>query len=231
MKITLADHVIAEVVGDQLFLLDSREKQVYSLPAYAISDYRPETKTLLVTPEFTSKAQKLIDCGAASTPGIVSRRVVVGSTGALISGGLLAISMPAQATAASEPILFTGQWRLSSDSGGGDPFELRIVEFFLLFSLDEVTPLADADDSEPWTIQILGRTFTELFRAYYDQAGFLIKDGTDEPNDPLGDPGDPFYDFWFRLNQNLPGTREFVATITAGTVTVQILFQPTVAGS
>ena len=109
MKITLATHVIAEVVGEQLFVLHSSDKQVYSIPLNALTHYDPETKTLEGDLSVASVLQTLCDKGLAVTPGRVSRRVVVGSTGAMIGGVVAALSLPAHARASSDALASDGE--------------------------------------------------------------------------------------------------------------------------
>ena len=223
MKITLATHIVVEQVGQQMFLLDSQNKQVYTLPTEGVAHYAPETQTMIVTPALVPEAQKLVDAGVATLPGMVSRRAVVGSTGVFIGGGLVAMSMPSLAAASSGPTPFTGEWIFGSAQNA-----LEKLEFILLFSLEDVTPLQDADPTIPWTVQLFGRSFDVFFEEsiYYGTGFFFDLAGPED----VGVPGENFFDFWLAVSNAGPKSA-FVATVTAGDITVQILFEPMVPGS
>lgn len=115
MKITLAAHTVVEHVGDHLLVLDSDRGVVYCLPRDGITHYTPETHTLVVTHELTPEAHALVDAGLATIPGTVSRRAVVGSTGVVVAGGLVAMSMPAVAASQSPGP------NIGGGGNGGDP--------------------------------------------------------------------------------------------------------------
>ena len=164
MKITLGTHIVVEQVGQQMFLLDSQNKQVYSLPAEGVVEYSPDTKTVSLAPSLVSEAQKLVDAGVATLPGMVSRRAVVGSTGALVAGGLVAMSMPSAAMAASPVPNGLG--------GGGEPegipagfwtpfggdLESRFeIGFYVEESDDLSNALGEIDETE-WTLTVFGQT-------------------------------------------------------------------------
>ena len=153
MKITLATHIVVEHVGNQVFLLDSVGKEVYCLPAEGISHYTPETKTLVVTPELVPEVTRLVDSGVATTTGLISRRAVVGSTGALIGGGLVAMSMPAAAASQSpsspgeeHDFEASGLWKYASD----DALDINI-------DLAGIAGLVG--DPSGWTLKIFNETY------------------------------------------------------------------------
>lgn len=175
MKITLATHIVVEHVGNQVFLLDSVGKEVYCLPAEGIAHYAPETKTLVVTPELLPEVERLIESGVATTTGLVSRRAVVGSTGALIGGGLVAMSMPAAAASQSPG---PGQ---NTNGGGHD--DLGDFDFFasgtwkgaggggmdvdIVFPMGLLPPDFDWYDEE-WSIELLGKNYKLGDGLYFD---------------------------------------------------------------
>ena len=175
MKITLATHIVVEHVGNQVFLLDSVGKEVYCLPAEGITHYTSETKTLVVTSELVPEVKRLVDSGVATTTGLISRRAVVGSTGALIGGGLVAMSMPTLARAQSVvggvvPLVDgAGIWagRGTGISGGTDFSDAGIA---LAFNADQFPgwgPLSQ------WTVTVFGAPFS----ASYDSLlGYFLLD-------------------------------------------------------
>ena len=168
VKITLATHIVVEHVGNQVFLLDSVGKEVYCLPAEGITHYSSKTKTLVVTSELVPEVTRLVDSGVATTTGLISRRAVVGSTGALIGGGLVAMSMPAAAASQSPgpggdeginppggqnfDFFASGVWRISAS----DPSDR--VENIDIDILIDGNPLTG--DEKDWVLTIFGVPYT-----------------------------------------------------------------------
>ena len=213
MKITLATHIVVEHVGNQVFLLDSVGKEVYCLPAEGITHYTSETKTLVVTPELVPEVTGLVDSGVATTTGLISRRTVVGSTGALIGGGLVAMSMPAAASSQSPG---PGQ-----NTNGGGPDDLGDFDFFAFgtweeagwnaedgFQVDvtiefpddllDLLPPADSDggfdwsEFNDWSIKLLGKTYTPEDLGVEDAGSDLEFELEDSDNKQLQD----LYTLW-----------------------------------
>lgn len=197
MKITLADHVIAEVVGDHLFLLDSLEKQVYSIPMTGVSYYAPETRTLDMLPALHSQGRDLVDSGLATIPGTISRRAVVGSGVTLMAGTVAALSFPAVAMASSTGSgQLTGLWNWEVFSKGDDDSLERVTIVFSLDDLDKVIAALGVPLDEDSTLTVLG--MSGYFLPSYEDDGYESDGGTDfrlvfHFDDGGGAPGFTFF--------------------------------------
>jgi len=114
VKINLSSHVVAQVVGDELLLLDSTTQGVYSLALSDVVDHSEGFQSLTVSEAAEGVAASLCEQGLATaeTAGL-SRRALVGTGSAVLGAGLLALSLPT-AAAASSP-------------GGGSASGLRIT--------------------------------------------------------------------------------------------------------
>ena len=165
MRITLAEHVIAEIVGDQLFLLDSLEKQVYSIPFSDVMEWDPSTRTLIGKPSVTSVLQVLCDKGGAGLgAGAISRRGVVTAGGALVGGGVLAFALPQGALASSHSSSsgstgFRGAWQPTTDYQNNPQYDgdfLELVSFTFGLREEDVFSVFGLD--KDLTLTVLGRS-------------------------------------------------------------------------
>ena len=102
MKLTLSSHVVAQVVGGELLLLDSTTQSVYSLAVSDVVDHSDDFRSLTVSEAAAGFAVSLCEEGLATaeTAGL-SRRALVGTGGAAVGAGLLALSLPTAAAASS----------------------------------------------------------------------------------------------------------------------------------
>ena len=199
MKITLATHIVVEHVGQQMFLLDSQNRQVYSLPAEGVLEYSADTKTVSVAPSLASEALKLVDAGVATLPGMVSRRAVVGSTGALVAGGLVAMSMPSAAMAASpvpnglggggEPEgILAGSWSPAGSVDDDDGAVTSIQIDFFVESNPQIEGVFNGPIGDGFILTVFGKT--SEFNGRFEDIEF-----------ELGEPG---FDFFLELLGNCP---------------------------
>ena len=102
MKINLSSHVVAQVVGDDLLLLDSTTQGVYSLALADVVDHSEGFQSLTVSKAAESVAASLCEQGLATAESAgLSRRALVGSGSAVVGAGLLALSLPTAAAASS----------------------------------------------------------------------------------------------------------------------------------
>jgi hypothetical protein len=102
MKISLSSHVVTEVVGDQLLVLDSTTQSVYSLALADVIDHSEDFQSLTVSEAAESIAAGLCEQGlATATSAGVSRRALVGTGAAVVGAGLLTLSLPTAAAASS----------------------------------------------------------------------------------------------------------------------------------
>jgi len=102
MKLTLSSHVVAQVVGGELLLLDSTTQSVYSLALADVVDHSDDFRSLTVSDAAAGFAVSLCEEGlATTTTSGLSRRALVGTGGAAVGAGLLALSLPTAAAASS----------------------------------------------------------------------------------------------------------------------------------
>jgi hypothetical protein len=102
MKLTLSSHVVAQVVGGELLLLDSTTQRVYSLAVSDVVDHSDDFRSLTVSDAAAGFAVSLCEEGlATTTTSGLSRRALVGTGGAAVGAGLLALSLPTAAAASS----------------------------------------------------------------------------------------------------------------------------------
>jgi hypothetical protein len=102
MKISLSSHVVTEVVGDQLLVLDSTTQSVYALALADVIDHSEDFQSLTVSEAAESIAAGFCERGlATATSAGVSRRALVGTGAAVVGAGLLTLSLPTAAAASS----------------------------------------------------------------------------------------------------------------------------------
>ena len=184
MKITLGTHTVVEQVGQQMFLLDSQDKQVYSLPREAITAYTPATRSMTVTDAISHEVETLISAGVATvTPAVVSRRAVLHTTGMVAGGALFALTLPT-AAAASSP--------LNGGNGDGDgcgvlpgvtvfgtwsfPSEVDDREIDADITLSSVVFAALSKNLEEWFLVLNGTTVPIA-----DEEGEFFSEDEDDP--------------------------------------------------
>ena len=234
MKITLAEHVIAEVVGDQLFLLDSQEKQVYSIPMTGVSNYAPEARTLEMLPPLHTQGRDLIDSGLATLPvtlpGTLSRRAVVGSGVMLAAGSIAAMSFPAVVMASSTgSSQLTGLWTWAGFSRDGGDLQRVTIEFSL-DDLDKVIAALGVPLDEDSTLTVFG--ISGNYFPPYEEEGYEPEDGTDfRINFNFDDDGAaPGFTFFADIVGTCPligqaGDYPVQAVISSGQKSVQVVFR------
>ena len=230
MKVTLASHVITEVIGDQLFLLDSQDKQVYSIPLGDVMEWDPATRTLIGKPSVTSALQLLCDKGVAGLgTGAISRRGVVTAGGVLVGGGVLALALPQGALASSHSgssgsTGFRGAWQPSTDWTNNPQYGvdsdgalfLELVSFTFGLREEDVSSIFGLD--KDLTLTVLGRSHiilsTDRQPDYDITVAFDFVDGREldeeKPTEALA---------------NLVTSQENIeGTLSDGTTTVDVLF-------
>lgn len=172
---------------------------MYSLPAEGEVEYIRDTKTVSVAPSLVSEAQKLVDAGVATFPGMVSRRTVVGSTGALVAGGLVAMSMPSAAMAASpvpnglggggEPEgILAGSWSPAGSDRDDDGAVISIQIDFFVEANPQIDEVFDGQIKDGFILTVFGNIST--FNGGFDDIEF--------------EPGEPGFDFFLELLGNCP---------------------------
>lgn len=241
MVVTLAPYVVMEVVGDQLFLLDSVNKQVYSLALRDIVHFDPAAKTITGDDALGEPLRVLSDKGiitrvdpldngrsdhgdspATKNP---SRRTVLSVTGAALAGSVAALSMPLAATANSHT-QYILNWRYGGGAVDDDSEGVWIPsrgDFVIFLPLQDIPPLLAISNplDIPWTITIGGRTFIQnLETDYYDDDVYLFL-----LNNINLVEGDPLYQVAFLVENNGEGSKDLTGTLSAGGVTVSVLFQ------
>ena len=205
MKITLAPHIVREQVGNHLFLLDSVGKQVYCLPHQHLTPDTPDTRTVVVADQHVAEAKKLIDAGVATPAGSLSRRAVIGSTGALLGGGLLALSLPKTVMASSQaPNGFgdgpgpqgipAGSWAGEGLSDGSEESSRIDVGFFVDDESDGLEDVFGGPVGDGFSLEVFGRT-----------AEFEVVTDPADPNFELSfEPGDEGFDFFENIFATCP---------------------------
>jgi len=113
------------VVGGELLLLDSTTQSVYSLAVSDVVDHSDDFRSLTVSSAAAGFAVRLCEEGlAATTTSGLSRRALVGTGGAAVGAGLLALSLPTAAAASSAPPaigeLISFEWASSQANNNTD---------------------------------------------------------------------------------------------------------------
>lgn len=240
MVVTLAPQAVMEIVGDNLFVLDSVNKQVYSLPLRDIIHFDPVAKTITGSDTLVDDLSVLIDKGVATQVNGAesgssdgdgspvfnhpSRRAVLSVTGAALAGSVAALSMPVAATASSQT-QYVVLWRYgggATDDDGEGVWIPSKGDFVIFLPLEDIPPLRAIADPLGilWTITIGGLTFVRNLRTdYYDDVYLFLL------NDINLVEGDPLYQIAFLVENNREGSKDLTGTLSAGGVTVSVLFQ------